>query len=406
MKKKFHYLKKCRCCNTNKIKKIIDLGKHPLANNLKKTKNQKENLYPLELNYCEVCFNCQLSICVDSSELFDNYLYLSSVSNTLKFHFEAATNKYIKLFNLKKESFIIDVGSNDGIGILPFQKKGYNNLLAIEPAKNLAKITKSQGIETINDYLNKKTLKKIKRKADLILASNVFAHSNNLKEMAKNMLSLLSENGTLVIEVQYFIKTLKDLTFDNIYHEHYNYWTLTSLQSFFTNLNTKIYRAEKINTHGGSLRIYVAKNIHKKIEKKTINLINSEKNFGVKKIGTYKKFASKVYLIRENVLKNINQIEKKYGKIVFFGSPAKASTALNFYGISSQAKFIIEDNKLKQNKFLPGVNIPICSRKIVKKPLKIIIVLAWNFFDEIKRKNSSLGKKFLSIKDLEKKNFI
>ena len=137
---------------------------------------------------------------------------------------------------------------------------GIKNVLGIEPAKNLSKISVKNGIKTFNGFLNHKILNKIKKNADLILSSNVFAHSDNLKSMAECMINLLSKKGVIIIEVQYLLNTIKDLTFDNIYHEHYNYWSLTSLVRFFNKLGGKIYKAEKINTHGGSLRVYIKKN--------------------------------------------------------------------------------------------------------------------------------------------------
>ena len=144
---------------------------------------------------------------------------------------------------------------------------GLKKVLGIEPAKNLAKLANKNKIKTFNGFLEKKNLKKIKKNADLILASNVFAHSDKLKEMAECMFDLLSQKGTIIIEVQYLMNTLQDLTFDNIYHEHYNYWSLTSLVNFFNKFQGKIFRSEKVDTHGGSLRIYIKKDKKVKIEK-------------------------------------------------------------------------------------------------------------------------------------------
>ena len=144
---------------------------------------------------------------------------------------------------------------------------GYKNLLEIEPAKNLAKLANKNKKKTFNGFLEKRNLKKIKKNAELIWASNVFAHSDKLKEMAECMFQLLGKKGTIIIEVQYLLNTLKDLTFDNIYHEHYNYWSLTSLINFFNQFDSKIYRAEKIDTNGGSLRIYIKKDKNVQIEK-------------------------------------------------------------------------------------------------------------------------------------------
>jgi len=185
--------------------------------------------------------------------------------------------------------------------------------------------------------------------------------------MAECMFSLLKKKGTIIIEVQYLMNTLKDLTFDNIYHEHYNYWSLTSLVNFFNKINAKIFRAEKIDTHGGSLRIYIKKENKVKIENSVKKLLNEEELYGIKKYKTYQDFAKKVYKIRDNVRKNIHNLKKSNSKIVGYGSPAKATTALNFFGISEEIDFIIEDNKLKQGKFLPGMKIPIKSKEKLKE---------------------------------------
>ncbi len=392
----------CRSCGNSKLKRVISLGFQPLANNLINSKKEITQLYPLEMNFCNKCYNCQLSVNVDAKKMFSNYLYLSSTTKTFRKHFEDAAKKYVKEFKLSaKKSYIIDIGSNDGVGLKPFKDLNFKNILGVEPAKNLAKIANKNKIKTFNGFLNNKNLKKLKKNADIILASNVFAHSNELKEMANCMFKLIKEKGTIIIEVQYLMDTLKDLTFDNIYHEHYNYWSLTSLNNFFSSLSAKIYKAEKINTHGGSIRIYVKKHKSVKVESSVTKILNEENKFGIKSFKTYKNFAEKVYQIKKNVIKNISEI-KKNNKIVGYGSPAKATTALNFFGISNEIDFIIEDNKLKHNKLIPGVKIPIYSKSKIKEKNLTALVLAWNFFDDIKKNNQSLFKRFINIKDLEK----
>ena len=236
----------CRSCGNQNLKRVVSLGYQPLANNLLNTKDEKYDLYPLEVNYCDKCHNCQLSVAVNPKKMFSNYLYTSSTSKVFKDHFIKAAEKYSKELKLnKKKSYIIDIGSNDGVALRPFLDLGFKNVLGVEPAKNLAKLANKNKIKTFNGFLEKKNIKKIKKNADLILASNVFAHSDKLKEMAECMLSLLSKKGTIIIEVQYLMNTLKDLTFDNIYHEHYNYWSLTSLVYFFNQFNARIYKSEK-----------------------------------------------------------------------------------------------------------------------------------------------------------------
>ena len=392
----------CRSCGNSDLKRVVSLGYQPLANNLLKKENENCELYPLEVNYCNKCHNCQLSVSVDPKKMFANYLYTSSTSKVFRDHFVFAAKKYSKELNLnKKKTYIIDIGSNDGVALKPFIELGFKKVLGIEPAKNLAKMANKNKIKTFNGFLEKKNLKKIKKNADLILASNVFAHSDKLKEMAECMLSLLSKQGTIIIEVQYLVNTLQDLTFDNIYHEHYNYWSLTSLTNFFNQFGAKIFRCEKIDTHGGSLRVYISKYKKVKIEKNVKQMLKDEEDFGIKNFKTYKKFGEKVYQIRENVLKNIKKLKEKNKIIIGYGAPAKATTALNFFGISKEINFIVEDNKLKHNKYIPGVKIQIKNKSQIKNKKNILLVLAWNFFKDIKKNNSNLSDNIINIKDLE-----
>ncbi len=394
----------CRSCGNTNLKRVVSLGYHPLANNLITKKEEKCDLYPLEVNYCNICHNCQLSVAVDPKKMFSNYLYTSSTSKVFRNHFVEAAKKYSKELKLNKQSFIIDIGSNDGVALKPFLDLGFKKGLGVEPAKNLAKLANKNKIKTFNGFLEKKNIKRIGKNADLILASNVFAHSDKLKEMAECMFSLLSKKGTIIIEVQYLMNTLKDLTFDNIYHEHYNYWSLTSLVYFFDKFDARIFKSEKIDTHGGSIRVYIKKNKKVKIDSSVKKMLKEEESFGIKKYETYQTFGKKVYEIRENVLKNLKKLKENNKTVIGYGAPAKATTALNFFGISEEIDFIVEDNKLKHNKFIPGVKIPIKDKSKIKNKKNTLLVLAWNFYNDIKNNNPNLSDNFVNIKDLEVNN--
>ena len=399
-----NYKFECRCCGEKKLKKVISFGFMPLANNLLSNKKDIFETFPLELNYCPNCSNCQLSYVVEQEKLFSSYLYLSSVSEKFKEHFNSSATEYINEFNLKKkDSFIIDVGCNDGIALIPFKEKGYENLLGIEPAFNIAKICTDRGINTLNSFFDKDIVNKINQKADLILLSNVFAHSDKIDEMTTAATDLLNKKGVIIIEVQYLINTLKDLSFDNIYHEHVNYWSLTSLNYFFKKYNLDIFKVKKIDTHGGSLRIYLCNKNQFSIDNKVGEILKEEEKFGINNFSMYQKFAQSVYLIKDNVKKNFRNLHKEGKKIYGYGAPAKASTAINFFGISEFIEKIIEDNPLKHSKYIPGTQIEII-KKESSKNLKIdcIVVFAWNFFSEIKANNNFLCNSFINIKDLEK----
>ncbi len=397
----------CRSCNSKKLKRVLSLGYQPLANSLLKEVNEKSKLYPLELNVCEECFNCQLSVAVKSDEMFSNYLYQSSTTKSFRDHFALAAKKYIQDFNLDKEAYIIDVGSNDGIGLKPFLDLGYKNIQGVEPAKNLADLANKNGINTFHGYLNEKAENPIKNGADLLLASNVFAHSDDLKSMAKSMKNLIKPDGKIVIEVQYLLNTIKDLTFDNIYHEHTNYWSLTSLTNFLKSIELIIFKVEKINTHGGSIRVYICQDKNISVDNSVVVALKEEESFGLRNISTYLDFGKKVENLKKEVVVNLKELKKKHPTIVGYGAPAKATTALNFFNINNkEIDFIIEDNSLKQGKFVPGVNIPIVSKDKIKDKNSPILVMAWNFFEEIKKNNKDLSNNFINIKSLEKKNEI
>ena len=395
----------CRCCGSKKLIRSLSLGYQPLANNLQENVNDNIKVYPLELNVCEECFNCQLSVAINSDEMFSNYLYQSSTTQSFREHFTIAAKKYIKEFELKNDSYIIDVGSNDGIGLKPFLDLGFKNIQGIEPAKNLADLANKNGINTFHGYLDDKAMNPIKNGADLLLASNVFAHADDLKSMAESMKQLIKPNGKIIIEVQYLLNTIRDLTFDNIYHEHTNYWSLSTLNIFFEKLELKIFKVEKIDTHGGSIRVYVSKDKEISVDESVKIILQEEEEFGLRNISTYLEFGKKIESLKKEVIKNIGTLKKNYSSIVGYGAPAKATTALNFFNISKEIDYIVEDNKLKHGKYIPGVNIKIVSKKEIENKDQAILVLAWNFFDEIKKNNNVLSNNFINIKNLEKNQF-
>jgi len=396
------YKFECRVCGNIYLKRVISFGMMPLANNLENKINSNVEKFPLELNYCDQCTNCQLSYVVNPKKLFSNYLYTSSTSKTFSNHFNKAADNYIKKLKLKKEALIIDIGSNDGIALKPFIDKGYKNVIGIEPAKNLSNIANKNKIKTINSFFNGSVLKKIKKKADLILASNVFAHSDKIDEIVTTMDKLLKPEGTFIIEIQYLVNTLKDCTFDNIYHEHVNYWCLHSLQKYFKKFNFITFDVEKIDTHGGSLRVFIKKDIKNiKINPSIEKILSEEKRFGIFNYKTFEIFRNKVELIKNNIAKNIKALKEKNKIIAGFGAPAKATTAINYFGIETFFDYVIEDNNLKHNKYIPGTKIKIISKQKIKNKIDCLIVLAWNFFEEIKKNNQSISKKIISIKELE-----
>jgi nucleoside-diphosphate-sugar epimerase/SAM-dependent methyltransferase/quercetin dioxygenase-like cupin family protein len=402
-----NYKAECRSCGNERLKNVVSLGMSPLANNLLEDENQEDELFPLEMNYCPECHNCQLSVVVPPERMFDNYLYVSSTSLEFRKHFADMADSFIKEFDLDENSLVVDIGSNDGVFLKPIKDKGIK-ILGIDPAKNVCEIANKTGIETMEGYFNDDMADEIikqKGKADLVTGFNVFAHSDKLKEITRNAFKLLKANGIFVIEVQYLLDTIKDLTFDNIYHEHVNFWSVTSLNNFFDILGYTIYKVEHVDTHGGSIRVYVGNDTNKQSDSVS-KFLQKEKDFGLLDFNTYKKFAKRIEDCKDIVVNKLKEIKGSNKNIVGYGSPAKATTVLNYYGVSSDyIDYIIEDNELKHNHLLPGMRIPIKEKNVIKTNLPdYILVLAWNFFDVIKSSNTDLvdeGCKFITLKQLE-----
>ena len=397
------YVTKCRVCGKG-LNHYLSLGLSPLANNLNKEKEASNDIYPLDLNFCKECANSQLSVVVPPKKMFDNYVYLSSTSQQFKDHFVDIAKELKATEKLNNRSLIVDVGSNDGIFLEPLRKLGIN-AIGVEPAKNIAKIANSKKLLTLPEYFTNKTVNKIIDKfgkADFVTAFNVFAHSDGLREILKNTEMLLKNDGEFIFEIQYLLRTLKDLTFDNIYHEHVNYWCLLAILKFFEDSELKVYKVKEVDTHGGSLRVYATKDKNKRIDKSVNKYIEIEMKNKLDKYTTYLKFAEKVEANKQKSLEMISKIKLENKNVIGYGAPAKATTILNYFGLSNKdIKYTIDDNSLKQNKFIPGTNIQIKNINDIKpENYDYVLVLAWNFFENIKSKNKDIfdRAKFIKLK--------
>lgn len=401
------YRTRCRVCDGDKLEDVVSLGMSPLANNLLNSVDQQADTYLLEMKRCADpnCCNCQLSYNAPAAEMFDTYLYVSSTSSSFVRHFTDAAAKYVEEMNICAGDLVIDIGSNDGIALKPYKALGIRGL-GIEPAANLADMANAAGIDTVNGYLDKNLAASIVAdhgSAKLITMSNVFAHSDDLHEMATSALSMLDADGTIVIEVQYLLNTLEDLTFDNMYHEHFNYWSMTSMCRMFDSLGAVCVRAERIPTHGGSLRVWVKASGER--GETVRQLLRLERESGLVSGELHNRFKKGVESIRKNVRANMSKLAGK--RVVGYGAPAKATTALNYFGVNC-FEYLIDDNKLKHGLFLPGLNVEIKPKTVLDTDTPdYIVIMAWNFEKEIRAANAAVaarGTRFLTIKDLEKED--
>jgi|GEM_PF-71151 UDP-glucuronate decarboxylase len=390
---------RCRLCNNPKLTRVITLDPTPPANAfLKKVDlSRKEYKYPLIVNYCPKCGQLQLSHVVSPDILFKKYVYASSTSKLFIEHFEKYAKEVFDRFHLDKQSFVIDIGSNDGILLKPFKKLGVK-VLGIDPAVDIAKKATAEGIPTWPNFFDLKLTKKITakyQKADIVTANNVFAHINDLDQLTKSVFSVLKDEGVFTIEFPYLINFLKDNLFDTIYHEHLSYLSIRPLISFFKKHGMEIFDVKQVETHGGSIRVFVKKTSGKQPVCKSVNIfVNNEIKNGLSETRTYLNFAKKIESNKDELVKMLATIKKSGKKIVGYGAPAKGNTLLNYFRVdSSVLDYIVDDSPYKQGLYTPGTHIPVVPASYLKKDRPdYVLILAWNYAAALIKKMDELKK--------------
>lgn len=380
----------CRLCKGKNLKKVLDLGKTPPANSfLKKSQlKDKEDFFPLRVNFCTDCSQLQLSHVVKPEILFRHYVWVSSTSPVTVAHFEEYAKSVFDKIKLKKDDLVVEMGSNDGVLLKPFKKLGAK-VLGVDPALNVARRANKDGIPTLPHFFSLNLARQIVKKygrAKVIAANNVFAHINDLDEIVKAVDALLDKDGAFVIEAPYNIDLLEKNLFDIIYHEHLSYLAIKPLDRFFKSFGMQIFDVMKREVHGGSVRISVKfKDAKHEIRKSVKKFIDLEARKKLSDINTYYKFAKHIKKNKISLLKLLKMLKKQNKSIAGYGAPAKATTLLHYFGIGRETiDFIADDSPFKHGLFTPGNHIPIVSPKNIytKKP-DYLLILAWNFADSI-----------------------
>ena len=380
----------CRFCSSNLNKIFVDLGKSPLANSyLKENDFDKEKIYPLCTFLCKNCFLVQLEELETPENIFSEYAYFSSFSTSWLKHAKNYVDMIIPRLLLDENSLVIEIASNDGYLLQNFTDKNID-VMGIEPAQNVAKVAIEKNIPTITKFFNSQLSRDLVnngKTADLIIGNNVFAHVPCLNDFIDGLKILLNPNGVFTLEFPHLLQLMQHNQFDTIYHEHFSYFSLLTVQKIFDNHNLKIFDVDEISTHGGSLRLYVTHKDNNQIiiSKNILSILEKEKNFGLDKISTYDKFSKHIYKINFDLQNFIKTVKNESKSIICYGAPAKGNTLLNYCNISSdQIDYTVDKNPHKQNLFLPGTHIPIYSPEKIKetKP-DYVLILPWNLKDEI-----------------------
>lgn len=400
---------KCRFCDSNISNTVINLGKSPLANSYLKEEeiSSAELFYPLEVFVCSNCMLVQSDVFESPKKIFSDYAYFSSYSTLWLEHVTEYVENVCKRFDIKKTNQVIEIASNDGYLLQNF-KKYEIPILGIEPAMNIAKIAENKGIPTVVKFFSSETAQELVdsgTNADLLIAFNVLPHVPNLNDFVKGLKILLKKNGIITIQFSsYLLQVLKKILFDTIYHEHFSYFSLYTLQKIFSSHGLKIFDVEELPIHGGSLRMYITheENHNININENVSLQIKKELEYGITKIETYGKFKNKVIDVKINIWELLSTLKKQHKTIVAYGAPAKGNTLLNYCGIGTDLiEYTVDINPHKQNKYLPGTNIPIYKpEKIFETKPDYVIILAWNLKNEIMKQMSQIQEwngKFIEL---------
>ena len=396
----------CRFCNTELKHTFIDLGMSPLCESYIDEANldKMEPFYPLHVYVCDKCFLVQLLEYVSAEDIYSEYAYFSSYSDSWLNHCKLYVEMIIDKLNLNTNSQVYEIASNDGY-LLQYFKEKEIPVCGIEPAANIAKTAIRKGIPTVVKFFGRQTAEEVVakgRKADLLLGNNVLAHVPNINDFVAGMKILLDPEGVITMEFPHLLRLMVENQFDTIYHEHFSYLSFTTVDKIFAGHGLKLFDVEQLSTHGGSLRIYAchSENADRRVSNRANELINEEIAFGVNKLDTYSTFTEMVKETKRKLLSLLIDLKRKGNTIAGYGAPGKGNTLLNYCGIYTDfIDYTVDRSHYKQGKFLPGTRIPIFAPEKIKqtKP-DYVFILPWNIKDEIIKQNSFIrdwGGKFI-----------
>ena len=404
----------CRFCETKLEHVFIDLGEAPPSNSFLNAAqlDKPESYFPLKIFVCSNCFLVQVDEHKKASEIFDNeYAYFSSYSTSWLAHAKTYTEKMVDRFGISKNSLVVEIASNDGY-LLQYFKEKEIHVLGIEPTESTAKVAREKGIESITEFFGEDFAKKLtseNRKADLLLGNNVLAHVPDINDFVKGLKVALKMEGVITMEFPHLVKLIENNQFDTIYHEHFSYFSFTTVCRIFEAHGLVMFDVDEIPTHGGSLRIYAGnkEDTSKSISDKVGELLERENSIGVSDLNYYKGFGEKVNGIKKELLQFLLEQKNAGKKVAAYGAAAKGNTLLNYCGIKNDViSFVVDASPHKQGKFLPGSHIPIVAEEEIKKNKPdFIIIFPWNIKEEIINQLNFIrewgGQFVISIPELE-----
>lgn len=381
----------CRFCGLILEHTFLDLGMSPLANSYLDLEqlSQMEPFYPLHVYVCGGCLLVQLEEFSSPANIFGNYAYFSSYSDSWLKHAKSYVNTVIHRFKIGRESHVVEIASNDGYLLQYFVEQGIS-VLGVEPAANVAEAAVGKGIPTCIKFFGEKTARELSaegRQPDLIIGNNVLAHVPDLNDFVQGLKILLKPSGIITMEFPHLMQLMAENQFDTIYHEHFSYFSCLTVEQVFRRHGLTVFDVEELPTHGGSLRIYVchARDFSKPVTSRVTDLQDRERKSGFGELSHYLRFADKVIETKHQLLTFLIEMKGKGKTIVGYGAPAKGNTLLNYCGIRTDfLDYTVDRSPHKQGQFLPGTHIPIYAPERIKQTRPdYLMILPWNLKDEI-----------------------
>ena len=396
----------CRSCGAPLKIVFCDLGLTPISNAFIRPEecSRGEMFYPLQVQVCECCWLVQLKDSPGAEVHFNaDYAYFSSVSTSWLAHAKQYVEMMTQRFELSSSSKVMEIASNDGYLLQYFVKAGIT-CLGIEPTANTALAARAKGVMCREAFFGLSTARSLAEegwKVDLLLGNNVLAHVPDINDFISGVPQVIKEQAVVTFEFPHLLKLIQQNQFDTIYHEHYSYLSLTALMPIFFRFGLRVFDVERLQTHGGSLRVFLCKQQANHLETAAVqSVLSEEAYFGSAKVETYTAFAEKVNATKRNLLSFVIQAKEKRQQIVAYGAAAKGNTLLNYCGIGTDfIDYVADQSEAKQGKLLPGTRIPVVSPSMINqtKP-DIVIVLPWNIKTEIMDQLSGIkewGGKFV-----------
>ena len=379
----------CLVCGVRDVEVVLDLGVTALANKFLSTDELKlpEPSFPLRLGYCPACGHVQLADRVPPAMMFDDYLYMSSLSETLVRHLHSLARVVTSWRGLGANDLVLDVGCNDCTLLEGFRKCGVK-ILGIDPAQNLAAIARDKGVTVVTGYFGAATAREIRSKhgpLSAITATNVFPHIPNLADFMSGVDAALDANGVLVIEAHYLLDMLEQAAFDTIYHEHVSFWSLAAMQRLFGAHGFEVVDCERLPIHHGQLRVFVQRKGVRKPTAAVANLLAAEQMAGIPGKNALVRFAEQARAVQTGLRKIVADIKASGKRVAGYGAPAKGSTLISFAGLGPKdILWIADKSPLKQGRYTPQTHIPVVpTDRILADMPEYLVLFAWNFAEEI-----------------------